>query len=145
MITVSMLFACFIRYLRNFYEEIYHQANEKGELRHPIAWTEASKELKWQNQLNWYSFLNKDETTNTSEIMKKASAWFRVTYKWISNKLEAKKKGRNRKRKNRMTDQQQQNQELKNRKKSQPFCSFAWIVYPVLLEIYDEKQNSDNI
>ena len=83
--------------------------------------------------------------------MKKASAWFRVTYQCLSDQIKKKKKKRrNRRRKNRIENnqqqrQQQQNQKSQNRNNLQLLFSFAWIVYPILMKIYDEKQNSDNI
>jgi hypothetical protein len=99
--------------------------------------------LTWKNQLDWITFYTKTEVTNDSEIAKKASAWFRVTYKWLNNqtkKQSKKRKKRNRKRKNRMANNQRQNQDRQDPYKPQPLLSFAWIVYPVLMHIYDEKQ-----
>ena len=107
------------RYLRIFYEEIYH-----GE----ISWSEASKKLTWNNQLNWFSFYSKNELTKSTEIAKKASAWFRVTYKWLNKQTNEK---RNRKRKNQKVNNHQQI--------SQRLLSFAWIVYPILMKVYDDK------
>ena len=83
------------------------------------------------------------EITNDTEIAKKASAWFRVTYQWAHNqwKQKGKKKKRNRKRKNRIASHQQQ-QSSQNQQKFQPILSFAWIVYPILMKVYDKKQKT---
>lgn len=123
-----------------FYEEIYHQAMNKQELLDNVPWSSASKTLTWKSQLRWFESLNKNEITISSEIIKKASAWFRVTYKWLINQTKPTKKNkkRNRKRKNRI----KKNQEQQNRFKSPPLLSFAWIVYPILMKIYDIKQES---
>jgi hypothetical protein len=133
--------------LRIFYEEVYHHANDEQQLIEIVPWSDVSKKLTWKNQLDWFTFYNKIEITDDSEVAKKASAWFRVTYKWLNKQTkqsEKKKKKRNRKRKNRMANNQQQNQKPQAQYKFQPLFSFAWIVYPVLMKIYDEKQKLNN-
>ncbi len=127
-----MFIISFDRYLRIFYDEIYHHAMDKHELIEETSWSEASKKLTWHNQLHWFSFYNTNEINTGSEIIKKASAWFRITYKWLDNQT---KKKRNRKRKNRKQNNHQQ--------KSQQLLSFAWIVYPVLMKIFDEKTKTE--
>ncbi len=119
------------RYLRIFYEEIYHRAMNEQELIEETSWSEAAKKLTWNNQLHWFSFYNKNEITTSSEIAKKASAWFCVTYEWLNNQTKEK---RNRKRKNQRVNNHRQGQKI-----SQRLLSFAWIVYPILMKIYDDK------
>jgi hypothetical protein len=130
--------------LRIFYEDIYHHANDRDQLIESVQWSDVLKKLTWKNQLDLFTYCSKNEITNDSEVCKKAAAWFRVTYKWLNNQAKRSKKNkkRNRKRKNRMANNQRQNQERENRYKPQPLFSFAWIVYPVLMQIYDEKQES---
>jgi hypothetical protein len=127
-----MLIISLNRYLHIFYEEIYHRAMHEQELIEETSWSEASKKLTWNNQLDWLSFYNKNEITNSTEIAKKASSWFHVTYKWLNNQTKDK---RNRKRKHRTVNNHQQI--------SQRLLSFAWIVYPILMKIYDDKRNSN--
>ena len=123
------------RYLRIFYDEIYHHAMHKQELIEEVSWVEASKKLKWSNQLHWFSHHSKNEITTASEIAKKASAWFRVTYKWLGNQTKKNEK-KKKKRKNPKKNIQQQ---LHSQRKFQRLLSFAWIVYPILIKIYDDK------
>lgn len=67
------------------------------------------------------------------EIQKKASAWFRVTYEpWMTY---LKKKRKNQK-KNSMADGERTDDRYNG------FFSFAWLVYPVLLKIFQEKQDT---
>jgi hypothetical protein len=70
--------------------------------------------------------------------MKKASAWFQVTYKWLNNQTKPIKM--NSKRKNPAIN----NQEQQYRYKYQPLLSFAWIVYPILMKIYDNNHRKTN-
>ena len=105
-----------------------------------IQWSDVSKQLIWKNQLDLFAFSNQTEITNDSEIMKKASAWFRVTYKWLHSQMKKIRTNNKRKRKNRMPNTQQQGPN-----KPQPLLSFAWIVYPVLMKIYDNKQESKHM
>ncbi len=121
--------------MRIFYDEIYHRAMDKQELIEEKSWSEASKKLTWHNQLHWFLFYNKNEITTGSEIVKKASAWFRITYRWLDNQTS---KERDRKRKNRG-----QNDHQKDEQKSQGLQSFAWIVYPVLMKIVDDKTKTE--
>jgi len=126
--------------LRIFYEEIYQHANDDGQLTETFQWSDALKKLTWKNQLILFSFYSRKETTDDSEIMKKASAWFQVTYKWLNNQTKPIKT--NRKRRNPATN----NQEQQYRYKYQPLLSFAWIVYPVLMKIYDNNhKKTDNM
>lgn len=101
------------------------------------------EKLTWKNQADWFASNSEMEITNDTEIAQKASAWFRATYRWAHPQMKQnkKKKRRNRKRKNRMVENQQQ-QPSQNQQRPQPLLSFAWIVYPVLMKIYDEKRKS---
>jgi hypothetical protein len=126
-----MFIIYFDRYLRSFYEEIYHREMDKQELMEEKSWSEASKKLTWHNQFHWFSFHSKNEITINSEIAKKASAWFCVTYKWLVNQTKMK---RNTKRMNR-----DNNNHTTIQQKYHGLLSFAWIVYPILMKIFDEK------
>ncbi len=65
------------------------------------------------------------KTKLNDEVKEKASAWFRITYEpWIAYVKKI--------RKNKQENQQERFKGL---------FSFAWLVYPVLLEIFDEKRN----
>lgn len=72
--------------MRIFYDEIYHQSMERQELHEDKSWSEALKSLNWHNQLNWFLFHHKNEIDINSEIAKKASAWFHVTYKRLNHR-----------------------------------------------------------
>ncbi len=128
--------------MRIFYEDIYQHANDNGQLTEKFQWSDVLKKLIWKNQLTLFSFYNREDVRNDSEIMKKASAWFQVTYQWLNNQTKPTKNST--KRRNPMTDNQQQNPEQQYRYKYQPLFSFAWIVYPVLMKIYDNKPKSSN-
>lgn len=145
----TLFLLCRDRYLRIFYEDIYHHATDEQESSSIISWSDAAKKLTWKSQANWFTFYSNMEITNDGEVAKKASAWFRVTYKWVNNQMRQKqgkkKKRRNRKRKNQLANDQQRREESHNKHKSQPLLSFAWIVYPILMKIHDEKQQTNDI
>ena len=128
-----------------FYEEVYHHVEDKEDSTSVDPWSDVVKKLSWKNQADWFPFYSKMEITNDTEVAKKASAWFRVTYQWAHNQMkqkpDQKKNKRNRKRKSRRAKNQQQ-QPSQNQQRSQPLLSFAWIVYPILMKIYDEKQKT---
>lgn len=112
------LFFYFDRYLHIFYEKVYRDANDRQELIQTLSWSDAAKKLTWKNQLDWFHSHIRTKITNGSKIAKKASAWFRVTYEWLN-----------------------QNRETQDQYTVPPLLSYAWIVYPVLMKIYDEKNN----
>ncbi|UJR07128.1 hypothetical protein I4U23_011416 [Adineta vaga] len=119
------------KYLHIFYEELYQHAFDKGQLNEDFQWSDVFKKLNWKNQFNLFEYYNKDQITNENEIMKKASAWFYVTYKWFIDQIESSKKSKKRHRK----------RQKPNENNQQPsFFSFAWIVYPVIMEIYDNNK-----
>jgi hypothetical protein len=60
-----MLIISLNRYLHIFYEEFYHRAMHEQELIEEISWSEASKKLAWNNQLDWFSFYIKNEITTS--------------------------------------------------------------------------------
>ena len=95
---------------------------------HDFQWSDVTKKLTWQNQLTLFEFYIGYEITKNNEIMKKASAWFRVTYKWLIGEKRSKKKSQRKRRRPEENNNQQR------------FLSFAWIVYPVLMEIYDKHE-----
>ncbi len=101
-----------------------------------VNWVDISKKLTWKRQLDWFTFYHKIEITNDSEIAKKASAWFRVTYQWLYNQL---KQNENKKIKRDRTTTDNERIQQQNQLRSQRFLSFAWIVYPILMKIYDEN------
>lgn len=127
-------FSCmFIRYLRLFWEQFYVTKDESSHEGEGKKWSDRLKQLTWKNQLDKFEF--EGEQGLVEEVKKKASAWFRVTYEpWIFqiNKYK-KKQGKNLKQ---ITNQQQK--EDSNDFKP-PLFSFAWIVYPVLLDMCDER------
>jgi hypothetical protein len=131
--------------LHIFYKEVYHHANDEQELIETVPWSDVSKKLTWKNQLDWFTCYTGIKITNGSEIAKKASAWFRVTYERLNNQTKQSRKKRNRKRNNRMENNQQQNQEVQDPYKVRRLYSFAWIVYPVLMKIYDDKQKLNSM
>ncbi len=97
-----------------------------------MKWTDISKKLTWKNQLDTFEFHN--QTTSFEEIKKKASAWFRITYEpWMIYV----KKNRKNKNKNMPTN----NQQVEEQQQFKGLFSFAWLAYPVLLKIFNEKEN----
>lgn len=99
-----------------------------------MKWSKVSKKITWKNQLNGFPH---DDTETLEEVKKKASAWFRVTYEpWI---LYMKKYRKDKKKKQTNMNNQQTRQQQQQREYFKGLFSFAWIVYPVLLEIFDEK------
>lgn len=99
-------------------------------------WSEVSKNLTWKKQIYWFEFHTNSEFTTETEIAKKASSWFRVTYQWLYNQL---KQNENKKIKRDRTTTDNERIQQQNQLRSQCFLSFAWIVYPILMKIYDEK------
>ncbi len=92
-------------------------------------WSGIAKKLKWTNQLVVWDFYNLDKSP-MDEVKQKASAWFQITYEpWIKYMKQNVRTNRTRLQE-RPNEQSQQFREL---------LSFAWLVYPVLLEIYKDK------
>ncbi len=130
----------FIRYLRLFWQEFYpstDEPQEEEEEEEEVKWSEISKKLAWKNQLEVFECYNR--TKSYEEVQKKASAWFRITYepwmKYIKQNRKNKKKNQNRVMNSQPAEQQQRFKGL---------FSFAWLVYPVLLEIFKEKEKDTN-
>jgi hypothetical protein len=112
--------------LRVFWEQFYQIVDDESK-EETSKWSLASKNLKWDNQFTLFEFHNKIES-DMKEVKKKASAWFRVTYNpWIAYIRQ------NNKTKNQRQSEAQQWQ-------FRELFSFAWLVYPVLLNIFEEKQ-----
>ncbi|CAF4083207.1 unnamed protein product [Adineta steineri] len=130
------------KYLRIFYEEIYNHAHDADQLLETVQWADVSKKLTWKSQFDLFLFNSKCDITIDSEIMKKASAWFRVTYKSFYDQMKEKKTSRKRK-KSRMANNREQNSNQHYQNKFDRLLSFAWIVYPILMKIYDTKHPSD--
>lgn len=99
------------KYLHIFYKDIYEDLAKKNE--EIRSWSETSKDLSWKKQLNWFEFHTKTDFSIDNELAKKASAWFTVTYN---------------------------PEQKKHSIETQPLFSFAWIVYPILMKIFDETQ-----
>ncbi|CAF4753912.1 unnamed protein product [Rotaria sp. Silwood1] len=121
------------KYLRLFWEEFYQLTDESQE--ETAKWSDISKKLTWKNQLDLYQFHN--EMILPDELKKKASAWFHITYDpWIIhiNKYQKNKK----KKQNKFPNDQQTEQPTR----FQGLFSFAWLIYPVLLKIFDENQKN---
>jgi hypothetical protein len=127
----------FIRYLRLFWQEFYQSTDEPEEEEEDVKWSEISKKLTWKNQLEIFEYHN--QTKSYEEVQKKASAWFRITYepwmKYVKKNRKNKKKNKNRLINNQQAEQQERFKGL---------FSFAWLVYPVLLEIFKEKEKDAN-
>lgn len=102
-------------------------------------WPEASKKLTWRKQIDWFEFYTNSEFTIETEMAKKASAWFRVTYQWLYSQL---KQNQNKKIKREQTATGNEQMQQQNQSRSQRFLSFAWIVYPILLKIHNEKSTN---
>ena len=120
-----LLIRCFIcisiRYLRLFWQQFYQPTDESEE--ETTKWSEISKKLTWKNQLDIFEYYKRGNLYD--EVKKKASAWFQITYEpWITYV-----------KKNRKNKPENQQERFKG------LFSFAWLVYPVLLEIFDEKRN----
>lgn len=126
-----------IRYLHIFWEQFYQPISDESTDKpqeETTKWSEISKKLTWKNQLDVFEF--HDQTALYDEVKKKASAWFHVTYDpWMKHMKKNSRNtiaNRNMHANNQQTEQHQQSKEL---------FSFAWLVYPVLLKIFDEKEN----
>jgi pterin-4a-carbinolamine dehydratase len=136
-IIYNFCFLITIRYLRIFWEQFYQSTTDESEneaQEETTKWSEISKKLTWKNQLERLEY--HDRMKFYEEVKQKASAWFHVTYEpWIKyTKRNCSKTKRSR---DRFTNNQQAEQQPKQFK---GLFSFAWIVYPVLLEIVSEKQ-----
>lgn len=120
------------RYLHLFWKEFYESeyseatngdpnevAEEEEEQSETFRWSAVSKKLTWKNQYELFAFSNRQELCG-EKVKQKASAWFGVTYiPWARHIWEA---GNN----------------TVTRVYTELF-SFAWLVYPVLLDIYREN------
>ncbi|UJR11158.1 hypothetical protein I4U23_015339 [Adineta vaga] len=103
------------RYIQEFWEEFYlvPSSIEEHQEENNRLWREVGPKLTWQNQLEQADFHKK----HTIQVEQKASAWFYITYK------------KRRKHKKSVTNQREQ------------FYSFAWLIYPVLFNIYENHRN----
>ncbi|CAM4955855.1 unnamed protein product [Rotaria socialis] len=102
------------KYIQIFWQEFY-QLSMEDENVEPDFWKKVSQQLSWHNQLVVADYYEK----HSIYVEQKASAWFYVTYKEELNNHGD------------MTNQQGR------------LYSFAWLVYPVLLHIYDCHRNDD--
>jgi hypothetical protein len=89
--------------------------------------------LTWKNQLDLFEFHN--QPASFGEVKKKASAWFRITYERWMIYIRKSQKNKN---KNRNNQQEEQHEQFKG------LFSFAWVVYPVLLDIFNENEPMNN-
>ncbi len=130
-------FLIIIRYLRIFWEQFYQPRNSESTdepQEETTKWSEISKKLTWKNQFDVLE--DHDQITSFDEVKKKASAWFHVTYDpWIKY---MKKNGRS-SMKNRHMSTIDHRTEKEQRFKG--LFSFAWLIYPVLLKIVNQKED----
>ena len=120
------------RYLHIFWREFYEQECSGATVRDPneaeedeesdaSKWSAVSKKLTWNNQYDLLAFNDRQEACG-EKVKKKASAWFRTTYE------------------PRIRHIHEMDQDNKSYRRECPeFFSFAWLVYPVLLYIYQEN------
>jgi hypothetical protein len=101
------------RYIRYFWQEFYQSTQEDEESSLQL-WQTVSRKLTWRNQLE----VADKNSKYSVEVEKKASAWYHVTYEQLVSRLI---------RKNQMI------------RTNDDLFSFAWIAYPVLFRIVDEK------
>jgi hypothetical protein len=127
--------------LRIFWEQFYKPTSEDSadeSQEETTNWSEVSKKLTWKNQLERLEYNGR--MMAYEEVKKKASAWFNVTYEpWMTY---MKKNNRN-KMKNR--DWPRHNHQAEEQQRFKGLFSFAWIVYPVLLAIFKEKNEQDEM
>ncbi len=129
---IKFFLSVFFRYLRLFWQEFYQSSDEEE-----VKWSEISKKLTWKNQLDVFEYDNR--TASFEEVKKKASAWFRITYEpWM---IYIKK---NQKNKNKNRNIPPNNQREQQHEQFKGLFSFAWVVYPVLLDIFSENQPMNN-
>jgi hypothetical protein len=132
-IIIKFFLSMFFRYLRLFWQEFYQSEDEEEE----VKWSEISKELTWKKQIRVLEFHNL--TASFEEVKKKASAWFRVTYEpWM---IYIKKYQKN---KNKTRNIPPNNQQEEEHEQFKGLFSFAWVVYPVLLDIFSENEPMNN-
>ncbi|CAF3958164.1 unnamed protein product [Rotaria sp. Silwood1] len=117
------------KYLTLFWKEFYQVTDESDEEK--VSWSEISKKLSWKNQVDIYEYYNR--MTLSDAVKQKASAWFHTTYESWIKRIETYRKINNKKR-NKSMD----NQRTKQFARFNELFSFAWLVYPVLLNIYTE-------
>jgi hypothetical protein len=98
----------YVRYIQMFWQDFYQSPKENEEL-DLLVWQKAATQLTWHNQLDLADFYDK----HFNHVECKASAWFYVTY-----------------------EEELHNNEIVVQQ-SDRLYSFAWLVYPVLLHIYD--------
>lgn len=112
--TVSPFNTPFLRrYVRYFWQEFY-QSTQEDEGPSANLWETVRRKLTWRNQLE----LAEKNSKYSVEVEKKASAWYRVTYEQLVSRLI---------RRDRMI------------RTNGDLFSFAWIAYPVIFRIADER------
>ena len=126
---ILLIMMMLFRYLHLFWQEFYQSTNESDD-DEPLDWSKISRKLNWRNQLEMLELHLR--TPPYEEIQKKASAWFHVTYKPWTTYLDKKRKNQKKKAAKMMPDEDR----YKN------FFSFAWLVYPILLKIAQEKEDT---
>lgn len=119
------------RFLQMFWREFYEMDDssndESDEDDTKISWSKVKKELTWKNQFELLAFYQRKENC-VERVKQKASAWFTVTYEPWRRYL------------------QQAQRSLKSDQKPVKYdglLSFAWLVYPVLLTIFQEKNDTE--
>ena len=121
-----------LRYLAHFWQ-IFYQSIGRSEDEERVDWSKISNKLTWKNQLDLFEFHS--ITPDYDEIEKKASAWFRVTYEpWIAH-VKRKQEGRTR-------TEAASIRVYPEQERYRGLFSFAWLVYPVLLRIFQQREDT---
>jgi hypothetical protein len=95
-----------------------------------------SKKLTWRNQLEVFEI--DGPATSYEEVKKKASAWFKTTYEpWMIHIEKYQKTLK----KNRYMLRTNEREEKQVHQRYNGLFSFAWVIYPVLLRIFQEKED----
>lgn len=121
-----------LRYLAHFWQ-IFYRSTGASDGEEQVDWSTISNKITWKNQLDLFEFHS--TTPDYEEIEKKASAWFRVTYEpWITHVKNKQGKGT---RTNTSSTRDHPEQE-----RYRGLFSFAWLVYPVLLRIFQQREDT---
>ena len=129
------------RYLHIFWKEFYeseyseatngdlNEADDEDEQSEASRWSAVSKKLTWKNQYELFAYSNRHEVCG-AKVKQKASSWLGITYEpWARPIRQAE-------RFNSALNNQENNTYIREYPR---LFSFAWLVYPVLLDIYREN------
>lgn len=118
------------RYLAQFWQ-IFYRSTGISEDEDQMDWSKISSKLTWKNQLDLFEFHS--ITPEYDEVEKKASAWFRVTYEPWLDYIKKKQPGATA---TKIT--------LTNpvHERYRGLFSFAWLVYPILLRIFQQREDT---